>query len=55
VGHLACLQTYPLLLLLLQVPDLDCKQGQGVRRLDRYDQLSAYLLVRLVMLLLVQL
>jgi hypothetical protein len=54
VGHLACLQTYPLLLL-LQVPDLDCKQGQGVRRLDRYDQLSAYLLVRLVMLLLVQL
>jgi hypothetical protein len=30
---------------LVQVPDLDCKQGNGVRRLDRYDQLSAYLLV----------
>jgi hypothetical protein len=34
-----------LLLLLLQVPDLDCADGKGIRRLDRYDQLSAYLLV----------
>lgn len=27
-----------------EVPDLDCKAGNGIKRLDRYDQLAAYLL-----------
>ena len=34
--------TYKLLVYMHEVPDLDCKAGNGVRRLDRYDQLSAY-------------
>ena len=25
-----------------EVPDLDCKVGNGIRRLDRYDQLAEY-------------
>ncbi|WIA19602.1 hypothetical protein OEZ85_005540 [Tetradesmus obliquus] len=36
--------TYKLLVYMHEVPDLDCTLGKGVRRLDRYDQLSAYLL-----------
>uniref|UniRef100_A0A383VWF1 Amino acid transporter transmembrane domain-containing protein n=1 Tax=Tetradesmus obliquus TaxID=3088 RepID=A0A383VWF1_TETOB len=36
--------TYLLLARMHEVPDLDNKAGNGVRRLDRYDQLSCYVL-----------
>ncbi|KAF8065609.1 LHT2 [Scenedesmus sp. PABB004] len=36
--------TYKQLVYMHEVPDLDCKEGGGLRRLDRYDQLSTYLL-----------
>eukprot|EP00775_Hariotina_reticulata_P006859 gene6861-7075_t len=36
--------TYKLLAYMHEVPDLDCKAGNGIRRLDRYDQLAGYLL-----------
>lgn len=36
--------TYKLLVLMHVVPDLDCKAGGGIRRLDRYDQLAEYVL-----------
>jgi hypothetical protein len=35
--------TYKLLVLMHEVPDLASKRG-GIRRLDRYDQLAAYIL-----------
>eukprot|EP00878_Enallax_costatus_P014279 GHUV01014936.1.p1 GENE.GHUV01014936.1~~GHUV01014936.1.p1 ORF type:complete len:415 (+),score=64.43 GHUV01014936.1:364-1608(+) len=34
--------TYKLLVYMHEVPDLDCKAGNGIRRLDRYDQLAEY-------------
>jgi len=36
--------TYKLLAYMHEVPDLDCKAGNGIPRLDRYDQLAGYLL-----------
>lgn len=36
--------TYKLLVYMHEVPDLDYKAGNGVRRLDRYDQLAEYVL-----------
>uniref|UniRef100_A0A383W7B9 Amino acid transporter transmembrane domain-containing protein n=1 Tax=Tetradesmus obliquus TaxID=3088 RepID=A0A383W7B9_TETOB len=36
--------TYLLLVWMHEVPDLDNKAGNGIRRLDRYDQLATYVL-----------
>ncbi|WIA23691.1 hypothetical protein OEZ85_000385 [Tetradesmus obliquus] len=36
--------TYKLLAYMHEVPDLDSKEGGGIKRLDRYDQLSCYIL-----------
>ncbi|KAF8067258.1 acyl-protein thioesterase 1 [Scenedesmus sp. PABB004] len=36
--------TYRQLVYMHEVPDLTCREGAGVRRLDRYDELAAYVL-----------